>query len=115
MSFKFKHRKPNLIEGDFVDGDQTLHLFIDPDVITGDKMKEIKKKIAATKSDSDSEIDVRGIEFMSEMLGLIIKKWDAEDAEPTAKFFMSMPTAFVRDLLEFCTGLMNPKAQTAGA
>ncbi len=115
MSFHFKKIKKSLIEGDFVVGDQTLKVWVNGDIITNKKIKEINKTIAEAKKISEDEIDVTGSDFMIAMLVTMLDHWDAVDAKPTAAFFEEQPAVFVKDLFAFCSDLITPKAQTAGA
>ena len=114
MSFNFKKVSEKPVKGAFERDGEVLNITVNANALTGKRIGELNDE-AAAKITVITGMQQQTAESMilAKMLSLLIVEWDAKDAKPTFEFFQTLPLGLAYELLEFCTGLLNPKKTTA--
>lgn len=119
MGFKISKFKSALIETDFEKDGESLHLWIDSDVVTPNFLREIRAMVKNEASGNNNDIDANteNALYMARVLSKIIARWDAEDEDgkpilPNDEFFLELPLGFVGDLFIFAMQALAPKKTT---
>lgn len=109
-------------------GDQKLKLWIDRDVLTPKKMREINEGIKTDiQIETGMQIEVANTTAMAKTLDLVISDWkvvgengkeepvefDGKIVAPDFEFFDNLSVKFLGELLGFVMGEINPKQKTA--
>lgn len=117
MSFSFKKAKIKIIEGDFESDGQILHVKVNANAMSVQKMEEVHKRIAAKMNKADAQTGLNEslaqVAGIAAMLELVIDDWDAEEGKPEFEFLKTLPLPLLSDLMQFCVALASPKAMTA--
>jgi len=115
MGFKFSTGE-KILELDFKYDDQTLHLWVDANALSGKVLKDINEGLQKRMgADTGVSQPAAVIEGLATMLAKVIKKWNAEDAEPTLDFLMTLPVGLLSKLANFVMESAGPKQETAEA
>ncbi len=113
MGFSFKKIGEKLVEGDFEYEGQTLHVVVNANALTANKLRDLNQEVAAgiqVKTGFEQQAsDAYGLALV---LSMLIRKWSATDGKPTLEFLANQPVECLNALLNFVTELAFPKKAT---